>query len=450
MKHMPRIRPSLFGFLLLISSNVFSQTMFPMLLHPAPGVSARIDKQDNDYVLTQPNGQQVTMAEADDADGDFSPSFSEADYNYDGHDDLVISIPVGMVNIEETLYLYHPQSKTYKRFNVPADVIDRQNCQGLWQTTLLPEQQAIQSSCRSGPRWHSDTLRIEPDGSMWLTEQSRNEEEGALWPYFYKPQRTIQYDRNGNILIENVLSPDDGGGPDISWWVPVKRLALYSAPDRNAKSRSYLIQDDQTIMLAFKGKEWMKIAYHSKNGTIERWIWLEDAYGLVNRYDPEKPSADSLRLSPTDYTMDDCKPDDERDACKLPGYYRNLFTLTLGNLGEQKIDLRRAEIHLIFTGQDNQSVAHKLYNLPPITLDPGRATLLDDNPIEQHGNEYYLPDQSSGHPMPLTPFFPPGLAPGTYDVRVVLTDPSLKGPTYSTDTSRFDYPPQLDARLINP
>ena len=75
--------------------------------------------------------------------------------------------------------------------------------------------------------------------------------------------------------------------------------------------------------------------------------------------------------------------------------------------------------------------------------------MLDDNVIEQHGNEYYLYNGPEESPQ-WVPFFPPGLAPGTYQVRIVLTDPSLHGPTYSKGLDRFDYPPQLPPDLIQP
>ena len=281
MKLMPLYRIHCFFFtaLLLTSHHTFAQqTQFPMALHPAPGISAHIKKQGNEYVLIQPNGQHITIASPDNQE----PVFSEEDDNFDGYPDLSVALPVSMVNFETSLYLYVPVSKTYRVVEMPKKIVQQQNCKGLGNIDLLPEQKAIHSECRSGPAWSYDILQIESDGSIWLSGQSHDAEVGKVWPHFYKPKLAVQYHRDGTVLSERVLPYSEGGDEDADWKVPVKHLPLYSAPDNTAKTRAYLIQGDQTTMLAFRGNDWMRIAWHGKRGTIKRWISLKDAYGKTD------------------------------------------------------------------------------------------------------------------------------------------------------------------------
>lgn len=84
------IRFLLFDLMCLTSYGVFSQDELPLLLNPAPGVSARIDKQGEDYVLIQPRGQRITLVSQDKLTdlGQGDPIFNEEDYDYDGYADI--------------------------------------------------------------------------------------------------------------------------------------------------------------------------------------------------------------------------------------------------------------------------------------------------------------------------------------------------------------------------
>lgn len=260
------------------------------------------------------------------------------------------------------------------------------------------------------------------------------------WPYFDKPMRAATYDRDGNLLSEKVLSYEEGVEVYPTWEVPVRRLPLYSAPDTSAVTRGYLIAGDETAMLAFKGDEWMKIAYEGKRGRIERWVSLKDAYDLAARYDPDLEPPAPLALWALDYS----------EAQDDPNFYRNLFTLFIDNIGSEDIDIHAGEIHLIFTASDNTSSSQRLYSLwtDTLTLVPGQSRILDDNPIEQHGDRYVIfhaPAEGE-----YVPFFPPDLQPGTYQVRPVLTSPHLPEPVYAVSTFQINYPPKLPPELIKP
>ncbi|MCX8999389.1 hypothetical protein NOF55_19975 [Rhizobiaceae bacterium BDR2-2] len=443
---MSRSSPSLFrqAVRLLLAAGAFSFLCFaafaeedklPLVLTPEPGISARVEKRGGDYVLVQPDGRRLTLMTQEDIDAQgTSPFFDEEDYDYDGHPDLAVGLPAGMVDIGYGLYLYDSGSKSYAMFDVPDAVADRQNCGGFWSIERLPERKAIYSTCRGGARWHHDVLRIEPDRSVWIVEQSRVPEDAVDWPYFSKPMRSVSYDRRGNILSEDVISPEER---EEVWDVPVERLALYSAPQETARTRAYLIRGDVAIILAFRGDDWMKIAYNGRKDRIERWVSLKDAYDLAARYDPQQPPPAPLALSAADYSGNTEDPD----------YYRNLFTLSLDNRGQGDIRIGHGEIHLIFTGPDGKSVPHKLYDIGDFTLTPGQSRLLDDNVIEKHGETHVIFHGSSAGDG-YVPFFPPGLAPGRYTVRPVLTDPDLSGPLYAKEEIPIDYPPRLRADLV--
>lgn len=421
-----------------ISRGALAEHDVPLWLNPAPGVSARIEKQDDDYVLIQPRGQTLLLLSPGDVMLGESHFFKEADYDFDGYTDLSVGVRVGMVNITHELYLYDPHTMSYVLFQVPDNVAHQQNCSGFWHIERLPERRALQSGCRSAAHWHYDILQIEPDRSVWLSEQSLMPDYNLHWPYFGKPLRSATYDRDGNLLRETALG-HEYLNKHADWEVPVGRLTLYSAPDSNAATKAYLIEGDEAAMLAFEGDEWMQIAYEGRQGRIERWVSLKDAYDLARRYDPAVPPPAPLALWAFDYSEVQDDPD----------FYRNLFTLFVDNQGDEPIPLHQSEIHLVFSGPDGIRVAHRLYDLFDFVLQPEQSRILDDNPIEQHGDRYVLFHQSGSEPE-YVEFFPPGLAPGRYEIRPVLTNPYLPGPVYGVTTIHIDYPPRLARELIKP
>lgn len=437
------VRLLLLGLVLLTSCltirAVFAEHELPLLLSPAPGVSARVERQGDNYVLVQPDGQTVLLLSTDEVMEGKDSFFAEEDYDFDGYQDLAVGVPIGMANISHELYLYDPDTTSYKLFQIPDDVARELNCGGLWHIERLPEQRALQSGCRSGAHWHYDILQIEPDRSVWISEQSLMPDFNLRWPYFGKPMRSATYDRDGTLLAETVLSHAGRLDTYPDWEVPVARLPLYSAPHPDAATKAYLIEGDVALMLAFAGDKWMKIAYDGRQGRIERWVSLDDAYNLARRYDPDSPLPAPLALWALNYS----EVQDDAD------FYRNLFTLFVDNQGDEPIPLHQGEIHLVFTGSDGHRVAHRLYDLFDFVLQPGESRILDDNPVEQHGERYVL-FHSVGSEPEYVDFFPAGLEPDRYEVRPVLTTPYLPGPVYAVNTIRLDYPPRLVPEMIKP
>lgn len=280
---------SLLAFTLFASVAAHAADRLPMTLTPTPDVRAHIEKKGGRYNLIQPQGQRTSLATDDDMLDGGEPRFKQEDYNADGFTDLAVGIPAGPVDVSYALYLYDAKSTSYKPFTLPPAVSNKQNCEGFWNITLTPQRKAVRSECRGGARQHHDVLQFEPDGSVWISEQSRVPKSAVQWPTFTLPTRAVTFDRQGAILSETVLPYDAGGDEKATWVVPVKRLALYSAADALAATKGYLIKGDKTEMLAFEGDTWMKIAYVGKRGRIERWVLLEDAYGATKQSQVAQP-----------------------------------------------------------------------------------------------------------------------------------------------------------------
>lgn len=423
----------------LATSAAAEENALPLQLSPEGGFAARVEKRDAEYVLIQPDGTPLVILSDTDIEGEnASPVFQVNDFNYDGHDDLAVGISAGMVDQSFDLYLYQPNTKSFARFEIPVELTDRLNCQGFWSIELRPKDKAIFSTCRGGPRWYHDILRIEPDGSVWISEQTEVSEGDRIeWPYFARPVVNVTYDQQGDVVSEKVATEEEAG-VDPEWEVPVEKLSLYTAPDAATKSQSYLIKGDQTRMLEFKS-HWMKIAFKGKKQTIERWISLREAYDLAAWFIPGRTPPKGLSLEAFDYDGVDKNPD----------YYKNLFTLALSNKGKEEVQITQGELHLIFTGADGTSTTHKLYDMHDLTLAPNASEIIDDNAIEKHGDRYVLFHGSQEEPA-YVPFFPDELLPGAYKVRVAITEPNLPEPVFTEDEREMTFPPRLPENLIKP
>ena len=82
---------------------------------PEPGLQAQVQRQGERYFLQQPDGSslELTLPEGNDAE---APSFDIEDYDFDGHPDVAISVPAGMVNSAYHIYLYRPAKRRFERY----------------------------------------------------------------------------------------------------------------------------------------------------------------------------------------------------------------------------------------------------------------------------------------------------------------------------------------------
>jgi hypothetical protein len=416
----------------------FAEENLPRLL-PEPGVSAHIERRKEGYVLTQPDGSKLVLLDSDWLNGLDGPvSFDTGDYDFDGYTDFSLGArEAGSLDVGVALYFYNPKAKAFSPLIIEDELGGKLNCGELWNVERIPERKLIKSSCSLDGHYNRvDILSIDRDQTVRLVEQSRPEEQMSGWPYLMKPMRMVTYDAQGDSVLEVPLAPDE---TEQGWEVPVEKLALYSDPDRQSTTKSYLAKGDKARKLVFAGDGWMKIAYQGKTGPLEGWISLKEAYDLAAWQAENEQKPQSLQLGLADYSQVDKDQD----------YYKHLFTLTLANESREAVELGYGELHLIFTSADGQQTRHKLYDLFNKTLEPGKSETLDDNPVQKRGGQFVI-YHPVGDDDAYSPFFPEGLTKGKYKIRPILTGPSLKSPIYGQDEIEMDYPPKLPDSLIEP
>lgn len=386
-------------------------------LEPQPGLHAQVLQQGERYFMQQPDGSRLELAIPEGNDVE-APSFDVDDYDFDGHPDLAIRVPVGMVNSVYSLYLYRPALRRFELLLMPPTLLDRANCSELSELQPRQDERALYSHCRSGPRWYYDAYRFDDSGTPWLykTLQVSND-YGQNYPYVFFPIFEKTLDPQGKVVASRALDDDD---QPLTWTVPTPRLYLHERPDEASRSKAYLIQGDACEVLDQR-ENWLLIRYASRKGPIERWVSLDEAYDLHRDYSGA-PHPDGVTLDMSDFSAVDDVP----------------FTLSLGAI---PTTLYQAEVHLIFVAQDGTSRSHRLYRIEH-SLDASEDALLDDNYIERRDGRFVIYHADSQGNDAYVPFFP-DLPAGRYRVRAVLTDPALSAPVYSQQEVEMDYPPAL-------
>lgn len=244
-------------------------------LEPEPGLHAQVQRQGELYFLRQPNGSRIELSIPEGNEVD-APSFDVDDYDFDGHPDLAIRVPTGMVNSSYHLYLYRPALRQFELLQMPATLLERVNCSELSELQPNNEERALYSQCRSGPRWFYDAYRFDESGTPWLykTLQVRYDYDPDAPVFFAIFEKT--FDRQGQIVASRALDDDD---QPQTWTVPNARLYLHQRPDEASRSKAYLIKGDVCEVLDQQGN-WLQIRYASRKGSLERWVSLDEAYGL--------------------------------------------------------------------------------------------------------------------------------------------------------------------------
>lgn len=265
---MPLYR-TLAGLLLLSTQALADLPHF----EPEPGLHAQVQQQGERYFLQQPDGSRFELSIPEDNEVD-APSFDVDDYDFDGHPDLAIRVPVGMVNSAYHVYLYRPALQRFEQLEMAPALMERANCS--WLSELQPnnEERALYSHCRSGPRWYYDAYRFDASGTPWLykTLQVRND-YGPDAPVFF-PVFEKTLDPQGKVIASRALDDNDQAQ---TWTVPASRLYLHTRPDDASRSKAYLIEGDVCEVLDQQGR-WLQIRYASRKGPLQRWVSLDEAY----------------------------------------------------------------------------------------------------------------------------------------------------------------------------
>ncbi|MEO4046655.1 hypothetical protein AAFN46_06125 [Pseudomonas sp. CAU 1711] len=408
----------------LLAAPLLSHANLP-ILEPEPGLQAHVQQDGDSYRLQQPDGSwiELEIPEANET----APRFEVADYDFDGHNDLGISMAAGMVNEVYNLYLYRPTQRRYEFLALPETLVDRLGCSGFCGLERKPEERALYSSCRSGPRWYYDAFRFDAKGQPWLYKTLQVQEDYSPdYPYLFFPLFEKTFDIRGKVVASRAI--DDDNRPQ-TWTVPTARLYLYQQPHEASRSKAYLIQGDVCEVLARRG-QWLQIRYASRKGALERWVSLDQAYDLHRRYSAA-PHPDGATLGMADFSD--------------PAYPN----FNLGLSADRPLTLEHAEVHLLFTASDGTEYSHRLYAVHhPITLSANESAMLDDNFIEHRDGQFVVYHADERGQDAHVPFFPK-LVPGRYRVRAVLTDAHLSAPIYSAQEVLVDYPPAIAEKKLN-
>jgi hypothetical protein len=409
----------------LLTSPLLAHADLPTL-QPELGLKARVEQKGENYRLQQPDGSwmELQIPEANETE----PRFEVADYDFDGHDDLGVRMAAGMVNQVYNLYLYRPAQRRFELLPMPETLIDRINCSSFSGLARKVEERALYSNCRSGPRWYYDAFRFDAQGQPWLYKTLQVQDDYSPdYPYVFFPLFEKTFDTQGNVVASRAMNDDD---QPQTWTVPTARLYLHQQPNEASRSKAYLIQGDVCEVLARK-EQWLLIRYASKKGALERWISLDQAYDLHQRYSAAA-HPDGLRLSMSDFS----------DASSP------LFNLGLDS--DRPLKLEHAEVYLLITAENGTQSSHRLYAANhQIELKPGEGYLLDDNYIERQHGQFVIYHADEQQQDAYVPFFPQ-LAPGRYRVRAVLTDPGLATPLYSAEEVLIDYPLAITEKAGTP
>ncbi|MDD0843399.1 XAC2610-related protein [Pseudomonas sp. Gutcm_11s] len=411
----------------LLTSPLLAHAALPTL-EPEPGLNAHVEQDGESYRLQQPDGSWIELQIPDEDIGN-PPRFSVEDYDFDGRADLAISVAAGMVNENYHLYLYRPALKRYELLPMPAEtLIGSLSCSGFSGLERKVEERALYSHCRSGPRWYYDALRFDDHGQPWLYKTLQVQDDYSPdYPYLFFPLFEKTFDIQGKVVASRAMNDDN---QVQTWTVPAARLYLYQQPDQASRSQAYLIQGDVCEVLARK-EQWLQIRYASRKGPLERWISLDQAYDLHQRYSAA-PHPDGVKLSVSDFS----EPTEP------------LFSLGLS--ADRPLKLEHAEVHLLFTAADGNQSSHRLYAANhEVELNAGEGYPLDDNYIERRDGQYLIYHADEQQQDAYVPFFP-ALAPGRYRVRVVLTDPGLTAPVYAAEEVLIDYPPAIAEQASTP
>ena len=196
------------------------------------------------------------------------------DFNFDSFLDIAIpELSQDDVNNYNALYIFDRSSKSFKFMPLPEGT----NCQSetLNNPELEPASKTVFTSCRGGPSWYSEGFRFE-HGKPYL-RLSREmaflegfaEKDNLLW-------RETTFDRNKRRIGIKFLDYETAKTPVRR--IPKAKVFLYSTPQEEAITSSYIIQNDLITILEVKESDsgqWLKIAYQSqKLGRIKRWIRL--------------------------------------------------------------------------------------------------------------------------------------------------------------------------------
>lgn len=250
----------------------------------APGQAATVQIQPDRSiaVLFNSSGKRQTIPRLEIVNEDSAPRLRAEDVDFDGHPELVVSGPVGMVNEAVAVYRYDPGQE--KLVSLEPASHQRSRCGGLMGLDVDAANRTLSSSCRSGSMWYVDLYRYH-DGRLYLYRAERalmlgdaleatifvkqTAESGpmAVWSTFDPAGKVLE-----TAISDGLVAPrSDRRLLAFSGQVVPARLPLYARPGDTA-TRRYLVRDDRVELLD-ENDGWVKVRYaNPTQGDILGWV----------------------------------------------------------------------------------------------------------------------------------------------------------------------------------
>jgi hypothetical protein len=135
-------------------------------------------KYDDVCTVIYPDGIKKTLSLSSLPDGDNAYRYcSVRDYNFDGMDDIAFSVPDAGMGVYRffDVFIYDTRTKRFSPLVLPRE--GNIQCEGFCDLIVDENKKQLQSSCRGGARWHTDTYRYDKRGRLkWIRSFEDNPE----------------------------------------------------------------------------------------------------------------------------------------------------------------------------------------------------------------------------------------------------------------------------------
>ncbi|MCU1056596.1 MULTISPECIES: SH3 domain-containing protein [Stenotrophomonas maltophilia group] len=252
----------------------------------APATPVTVSHQRDGSIQVQlPSGATQQLPRAPSESPESETKLMALDVDFDGQLDLVVQIPVGMVNFSTLVYKF---DRNLGRFmTLPVIQNARRSCGEFGWIELDSENQVLRSSCRSAI-WRVDVYRPSNgvlylyrsermlalpklDGEVLSLEATRFDGPLAVWTGY---SATAEIEEQ---VINDGLAVPDNGSPLVAFTATVvpARLFLFDQPGASS-TRRYLVRGDRVELLDEQGG-WVKLRYRNpKQGAVVGWINVND------------------------------------------------------------------------------------------------------------------------------------------------------------------------------
>lgn len=244
-----------------------------------------VHHQDGDIQVHLPSGAKQHLARAGSESPGLEIELSALDVDFDGRLDLVVQVPVGMVNYSTAVYRFDLGLGEFVKMPVIRKA-DR-SCGEFGLIELDSDQQVLRSRCRSSI-WRTDVYRPSGgalylfrsermltlptlDGKVLSLEPRRFGGPLAVWSSHSPAAEILER------AINDGLSVPDNGRPlvPLAARVVPMRLLLFDRPGAPSTQR-YLVQGDRVEMLD-EQDGWLQVRYRNpKRGAVTGWINVND------------------------------------------------------------------------------------------------------------------------------------------------------------------------------